>query len=293
MRRHTYLLALFLLLAPAAVLSRPAVEADSPAFTTVPELAEGFHLLYGQHFSEARETFANWESSHPQEPFGQVAVAASFLFEELYRQGVLTSDFFLDEKRFLHGIDGKPDPGRMKNFRDALDRARELSRRRLRQNPKDPEGLFGLTLASGMESDADAILEKKQLDGLKRMKEANEFAKQLLAQQPDSNDAYVALGAANYIIGSLNPGYRFALWFGGIHGDKKLGMEQLGKTADNGRYLKPFAKILLALSARREKQNVLAQRLLHELSEEFPSSPLFAAEYAKAMGRPIPAEMTR
>ena len=215
------------------------------------------------------------------------------MFEELYRQGVLTSDFFLDEKRFLHGIDGKPDADRMKNFRDALDLARQLSRQRLAKNPKDPEALFGLTLAAGMESDADAILEKKQLDGLKRMKEANEYAKQLLAQQPDSNDAYVALGAANYIIGSLNPGYRFALWFGGIHGDKKLGMAQLGKTADNGRYLKPFAKILLALSARREKQNALAQKLLLQLTEEFPSSPLFAAEYAKAMGRPIPAEITR
>jgi hypothetical protein len=293
MRRYPHLAALFLLLAPAAALARPAVSDGSPAFTTVPELADGFHQLYAQNFSEARTIFTNWESRHPEEPFGQIAIAASYLFEELYSQGVLTSDFFLDEKRFLHGIDGKPDAGRIKNFREALDRARGLARQRMRQNPKDPEGLFALTMADGMESDAFAILEKKQLDGLKRMKEANEFAKQLLVQQPDSDDAYVALGAANYIIGSLNPGYRFALWFGGIHGDKKLGMEQLGKTADNGRYLKPFAKILLALSARREKQNALAQKLLLELSQEFPSSPLFSAEYAKAMGRPIPAEMTR
>ncbi len=83
------------------------------------------------------------------------------------------------------------------------------------------------------------------------------------------------------------------LWFMGIHGDKKLGMEQLDKTAENGRYLQPFAKILLALSARREKQNALAQKLLLELTQEFPTSPLFAAEYAKATGRPIPAELTR
>jgi len=181
----------------------------------------------------------------------------------------------------------------MSDFRRALARTRALSRELMKKNPKDPEALFGLTLAAGMESDANAILEKKQLDGLKRMKEANEYAKQLLALHPDTNDAYVALGAANYIIGSLNPGYRFALWFGGIHGDKKLGMQQLGKTAANGRYLQPFAKILLALAARREKQTALAQRLLLELSQEFPSSPLFAAEYAKAMGRPIPAEIMR
>jgi hypothetical protein len=109
--------------------------------------------------------------------------------------------------------------------------------------------------------------------------------------EPDASDAYVALGVANYIIGSLNPGYRMALWFVSIHGDKKLGMEQLSKTADNGRYLEPFAKILLALTARREKQNALAQKLLLQLTEEFPSNPTYASEYAKAMGRPIPAEM--
>ena len=73
------------------------------------------------------------------------------------------------------------------------------------------------------------------------------------------------------------------LWFGGIHGDKKLGMEQLERTIDSGRYLQPFAKILLALASRREKQDTVAQRLLGELNEEYPESPLFAKEYAKAV----------
>ena len=277
-------------LAPASARAGVTNE-QSPSFSTVPELAEGFHLLYAQQFPEARQIFQTWESAHADQPFGEIALAASYLFEELYRQKVLSSDFFLDEKRFLHGIEGKPNHERMNDFLGALAHARDLARRRMRQTPKDPEALFALALASGMESDADAILEKKQLDGLKRMKEANEYAKQVLAQQPDADDAYVALGAANYVIGSLNPGYRALLWFGGIHGDKKLGMQQLSKTAEGGRYLKPFAKILLALSARREKQNALAQRLLLELSQEFPANALFASEYAKAMGRPIPAEL--
>src|SRR5256714_1284295 len=292
MNRHTALFALLALFPPAAGLAQEPPADASPAFTNVPELMAGFNLLYEAKFPEARAAFESWEALHQQEPLGEVAVAASYLFEELYRQNVLTSDFFLNEKRFLHGIEDKPDAERMSNFRGALARTRELSRNLLKTSPKDPEALFGLTLAAGMESDADAILEKKQLDALKRMKEANEYAKQLLAQRPDAADAYVAPGIANYIIGSLNPGYRFALWFGGIHGDKKLGMEQVGKTVDNGRYLRPFAKIMLALAARREKQIILAQRLLRELSEEFPANRLFAAEYAKAMGRPIPAVMS-
>ena len=286
-----YSAACFLMFSAAVCSARTPAGADGPAFTSVPELTSGFRSLYLQNFAEAREKFDAWESQHSDEPFGQVAIAASYLFEELYRQGVLSSDFFLNEKRFLHGIEGKPDPARMKSFQDALDQARKLAKVRLAKNPKDPEAFFALTMTAGMESNADMMLKKQHIESLKRLKEGNEYAKELLAEQPDANDAYVALGTANYVIGSLSGGARFFLMFGGVHGDKKLGMQQLGKTIDGGRYLQPYAKILLALASRREKQNPLAQKLFRELSEEFPESPLYAAEYAKAMGRPIPAEL--
>jgi hypothetical protein len=274
---------LFVLLATVACPAVTNQAGGGPAFTSIPELSAGFHLLYAQNFSGAREKFNDWEAQHSEEPFGEIAVAASYLFEELYRQGVLSSDFFLNEKRFLNGIEGKPDTTRMKSFEEAIALARKLAKKRLLKNAREAEALFALTLAAGMESNADMMLKKQHIESLKRLKEANEYAKQLLAGQPDADDAYVALGSANYIIGSLSGGARFMLWFGGIHGDKKLGMEQLRKTIDDGRYLRPFAKILLALAARREQQDTLAQKLLCELSEEYPESPLFAAEYAKAM----------
>jgi hypothetical protein len=289
MLRHSYFLALVLLLSPLVGSAREVPATDSPAFTSVPELSTGFDLLYQQRFAEARETFASWESRNPKEPFGEVAVAASYLFEEFYRQNVLSSDFFLDERRFLNGIDGTPNPERMRHFREALAQAQQLARDRQKTNPNDGEALLALTLAAGMEADALSILEKKHLEALKRMKEGNKYAKQLLAQHPDATDAYIAPGIANYIIGSQSAGSRFALWFGGIHGDKKLGMEQVAKTAENGRYLRPFAKIILALAARREHQDALAQRLLLELKEQYPDNVLFASEYAKAMGLSTPA----
>jgi hypothetical protein len=262
MLRHSYFLALLLSLSPMVGSAREVPDVNSPAFTTVPELSTGFDLLYEQRFDEARESFVSWESRNPEEPFGEAAVAASYLFEELYRQNVLTSNFFLNKNKFLQGIDGKPDPERMSHFREALAQTRQLAQDRRRTSPNDGEALLALTLAAGMESDALSILEKKHLEGLKRMTEANRFAKQLLAQHPDVADAYSAPGIANYIVGSQSAGSRFALWFGGIHGDKKLGMEQVAKTAENGRYLRPFAKIILALAARRENQDALAQRLL-------------------------------
>jgi len=288
MLRPAYFIALSLLLSPVTGFAGGTPDLHSPAFTAVPELTAGFDLLYEQKFAEAREALASWESRNPEDPFGEVAVAASYLFEELYLQGVLTSDFFLNEKKFLHGIDGRPDPERMGHFREALAQAGQLARERQKANPKDGEALFALTLAAGMESDAESILQKRHMSALKRMKEANEYAKRLLALHPEAADAYIAPGIANYIIGSQSAGSRFALWFGGIHGDKKLGMEQVAKTAENGCYLRPFAKIMLALAARREKQDALAQKLLGELNEQYPDNALFAFEYAKAMSLAAP-----
>ena len=289
MLRYSCLLVLLLLLSPMGSSAQAVPDVDSPAFATVPELSTGFDLLYELRFAEARETFANWESRNPDQPFGEAAVAASYLFEELYWQNVLSSDFFLNEKKFLNGIDGRPNRERMEHFREALAQTRRLARKRQKTNPNDGEALLALTLAAGMESDALSILEKKHLEGLKRMKEANGYAKQLLAHHPDVADAYIAPGIANYVIGSQSAGSRFALWFGGIHGDKKLGMEQIGKTAQGGRYLRPFAKILLALAARRENQNALAQKSLLELKEQYPDNLLFASEYAKAKSLLMPA----
>jgi hypothetical protein len=282
------LLAFFAVLPVHAI---PPTDPATPAFSAIPELESGFHLLYEQKFSDARATFQNWAEKNPDEPFGQVSIAASYLFEEFYIQHVLTSDYFLDDKRFVGGITGTADPERIKNFEAAIAKARQLAQRRQKQNSRDPEALYNLTLAAGMESNENSMLLKKHLDALKHLKEANFNAEMLLAQNPDAYDAYVALGCANYVIGSLSSSARFMLWFGGIHGDRKLGMEEVQKTADNGRYLKPFAQILLGLSARREKKDEVAQKAFKDLTLEFPGNAVYEAEYAKALGRPIPASI--
>ena len=269
-----------------------SVPKEGPAFVTDPELMDGFRLLYEQDFPGARAKFTAWSAEHPTEAFGQVSLAAGYLFDEFNRHGVLTSEFFMNDEKFLHGIEGEADPERMKGFHAAIDKARAMATEKLRATPGDPNALFALTMAAGMESNDFTIVEKKHIDGLKRMKEANDYAKQLLTAHPEVIDVYVAPGSANYIIGCLSGTARFFLWFGGIKGDKKLGMEEVDKTATGGRYLQGFAQILLALSSRREKQNARAEALLKTLTEEFPASPLFAAEYAKVQGRPVPAQLT-
>jgi len=81
MLRRSRFLALLLLLSPVIGLGAKRQTPVPRPLQTVPELSAGFDLLYEQKFAEAREAFANWESRNPEDPFGAVAVAASYLFE--------------------------------------------------------------------------------------------------------------------------------------------------------------------------------------------------------------------
>ncbi|HTG58894.1 MAG TPA: hypothetical protein VMG63_05725 [Terriglobia bacterium] len=245
-----------------------------------PDTDEGFRLLYELQFKQARTRFLAWQQTHPEDELGYAWLAASYLFEELYEQGVLTSEFFLDDERLLGGIRGRPDTQRGSAFRAAVMRAEELARRRLRTNSTDSDALFTLTITTGMLADYTGLVERRQLESLKLTREAERYAETLLTVKPNAVDAYVTLGAANYIIGSLPAHKRFFLWLGGIHGDRLRGVMQLQMAAMEGHYLRPFAKILLALVARRENEPELALKLLEELNGEFPGNPLFRRELA-------------
>jgi hypothetical protein len=252
----------------------PRIGADPAAHL----MESGFRHLYELNFSEARVEFASYQQLRPQDPLGKAAEAASYLYEQFNAKGVLTSTFFLDDSKLLVGVEGKPSENRNTAFLEANREARELAKKRLKLDPREANSLLALTMTDGMESDYDALIERKQIASLGPMRQAESEANTLLAIDPTAQDAYVALGAANYVIGCL-PSYKRAfLWFGGIHGDRMRGMQQMQLTAEHGHYLKPFAKILLALAAEREHQLDLAHKMLAELTAEFPSNPLFARE---------------
>jgi hypothetical protein len=243
-------------------------------------LDSGFRDLYKLDFNGARSQFRDYQNEQPADPMGKAAEAATYLYEQFNQKGVLTSQFFLDDDRFLGGIEGNSASNHNSAFLTANQAARKAAQQRLKVNARDPQALLAITMADGMESNYDELIEKKQLTALSLMRQAEDEAKTLLSVDPSANDAYVALGTSNYVIGCLPSYKKMFLWFGGIHGDKDRGMDQLQTAAAQGNYLRPFAKILLALAAEREHQDTRAHILLVELNKEFPENPLFAHELA-------------
>lgn len=245
-----------------------------------PVLDSGFRQLYELNFAGARARFRNFQQQHPDDPVGKAAEAASYLYEEFDAKGIFTSKFFLNDQKFLNGADGTPAENRNIPFLRANRETRAQAQKILKVKPHDVRALLALTLADGMESDYDALIVKKQMAGLGLMRQAEREANALLAVDPSQDDAYVALGAADYVIGCL-PSYKRAfLWFGGVHGDRDRGMEEMQRAAIHGHYLRPFAQILLALACEREHQPTRARVLLSELTSEFPANKRFARELA-------------
>ena len=71
------------------------------------------------------------------------------------------------------------------------------------------------------------------------------------------------------------------LRLGGAQTDKMEGIQKLQLTAEKGRYVRPYAQLLLAVAALRDHKPDQAKELLRSLAGEFPRNPLHGQELAR------------
>ncbi len=244
-------------------------------------LDRGYAGLYNLDFAGAQRDFAKWEADHPEDPVGPVSEAAGLLFSEFNRLGVLEAPFYESDGAFTDRPKLSPDPGLRDKFQDAIGRAQRLARARLGKDAKDRDALFAMTLASGLQADYAALIEKRNLASLRYTKEAAASAQQLLDVCNDCYDVLLATGFSKYVIGSMAAPVRWILRLGGLPADKEGGISDLQKTAEHGHYLAPFARILLAIAYVREKDKEKAVQLLSGLQTQFPGNNLFPREIAR------------
>ncbi len=241
-------------------------------------LDDGYRLMYALDFQGADRHFVEWQQENPGDGLAPVSRAANVLFQEFNRLGVLQSQFFQDNSAVTSSTKPVPRPDAARRFNTLLDEGEAVARDRLAEAPHDLDALFALTLAYGLRADYAALIEGRNFASLSYTRQASEHATTLLALAPDYYDAYLATGISHYIVGSLPAPLRWALRLGGYSGDKQKGMQQLALTAERGRLLAPFARILLAVGYLREGDRGHARALLDGLRRDFPSNPLFARE---------------
>jgi hypothetical protein len=262
-----------LLLASAAQVTAQA--ADAPSSNLI---QQGFQSMYNLDFDRATKDFDAWEQLHPLDPMGPVSQAAALLFSEFHRLGVLESKLFVDDKTYEDRKKVDPDPNVKVQFERQLSEADQLSAAALIKDSNDTNARFAKVLSLGLRSDYAALIERRDIAALSYTKQGRQDADLLLKEKPDEYDAYIALGVENYLTGIKPAPVRWILQMGGMNTDKTVGIEQLQKTADHGRLLAPFAKLLLAVAAFREKDTAKGCVLLHELASSYPGNPIYTKE---------------
>ncbi len=253
----------------------PAVSAQ----TTLLDL--GYRQMYNLQFAPAHQSFQEWSRQHPADPLGPVSDAAAYLFSEFDRLHVLQSEFFMHDDAFVARQKLTPDPVLKRNFDRALSQSEQLAQRTLAREPQNQNALFADLLRLGLRADYLALVEKRYLASLSDVKTGRALAEKLISLDPGFCDAYLAIGVENYLL-SLKPApIRWLLRVGGAETDKRRGIENLALTAEKGHYLLPYARILLAVAALRDKNLSRARELLGGLAREFPRNPLYAQELSR------------
>jgi hypothetical protein len=237
--------------------------------------------MYNLDFSGAHQMFLRCESERQRDPLPHVSNAAAYLFSEFARLHILEVELFTDDSRFDARKRNRPDAAVRESFMSELGQSDALAQTTLSANPNDRDALLAQVLANGLRSDYAAMIEKRNIASLGYMKTSRKLAQHLLELDPSCYDAYLAVGVENYLLGTAPAPVRWFLHMGGAETDKSAGVERLRLTAAHGRYLAPFARLLLAVAALRDNDRPTARTLLAGLGREFPNNQLYGRELAR------------
>jgi hypothetical protein len=266
---------LALSLALFASSSMAAASADSTS------LDAGYRQMYNLDFDTAHQTFTAWERAYPEDPMGPVSNAAAYLFAEFDRMHILESELFVDDATFEKRKKFVPDLKARAAFEAELAQGDRVADRVLARLPDNHAALFAKVMVGGLRSDYLALVEKRNLAALSTIKRSRAIAENLLAMDPSYYDAYLAIGVENYLLSVNSAPVRWLLRIGGARTDKEEGLAKLRLTAVKGRYLAPYARVLLAVAALRDHDRNGARTLLSSLAQDFPNNPLYRRELAR------------
>jgi hypothetical protein len=244
-----------------------------------------FLRLYNFEFPGTHAILDHRIAAEPSDCLAYGVRASAYLFSELSRLGILEAEFLGDDDRIVDKKKLKPDPNLKKALMEALDLASRCAHARLDRQPRDADALFTLCMVSGVETDYAALVEKRQFGSLYYARQSQKYATRLLNQDPSSYDAYLTSGVSEYLLGSLPFFLRWFIHFDRVQGSKQKAIENLELVSRSGHYLRPFAKILLAIIYMREKQPRKSEAMLREYLREYPENPLVRRELARIDAR--------
>ena len=246
----------------------------------VGDLNSGDDHFYNLEYDQAIAAYTQLMQQSPDDPVLYNDIASAELYKVLYRLGLLDSSFFADDHRLARDPPSKPDPSAAARILDMLERGRVAAEAILAHNPRDARALYSLCTDYGLRAAYEFMLEKAWFPAWRNASKAHGYCAQVRKVDPDFIDAYLVLGAYEYVAGSLPLPIRMFAAIGGLRGSKEKGIEYVSRVARQGKYDRNAARVLLSVLYRREGRPLDAATILTGLIADYPRNYLFGLELA-------------
>lgn len=251
---------------------------------TEPDVYPAFEHFYNLEFDDAIRGFRAEVKAQPNDPASYAHLAQGILYRELYRAGALESELVTGNNSFLRRPKMNPPAEAVKEFDETVAKDIALCEARLGKDPNDVMALYYLGIGHGLRANFNYLVRKAWMDGLRDATAARRAHAMITELDAAFVDARLTQGVYSYLVGSLPWHLRILGIVAGFRGDREGGIKTLTEVAQNGRYTRYDAQIILAALYRREREPAKAIEIVKPLIARFPRNYLFRLEMGQMYG---------
>jgi len=278
------LLLLFLVAGPPETKANPASDALR---------ARASDQIYNLDRDLAIETFREAIAADPQDAAAYRGLASALWLSITFRRGNMTVDDYLGKVTRPSKDWPAPPAETQTAFRDALERATALARKRLGANPNDADAHYQLGAAVGLRASYTATVDGSALGAFRAAREAYDEHERVMTLDPRRKDAGLIVGTYRYVVAVLALPLRWMAYVAGFGGGKERGLRLIEDASEYASDSQTDARFALILIYNRERRYDDALKQLRLLAERYPRNRLVWLESGSTSlraGRPADAE---
>ena len=263
----------------AILLLWTGASAASPPQETADALrARATQLIYEHQHDQAIALLRQAVAIAPDQSATHRSLASAVWLKMLFLRGAVTVDHYLGPFNRAKVDLTKPPPELVTEFQTHISKALAIAESRVASSPKDPQALYDLGAAHGLNASYIASIEGRLLAGFRAASRAYDEHERVLQLDPSRKDAGLTVGTYRYIVSTLSPPLRLMAYVAGFGGGRERGIQMLQETAAQGRENRTDAMFALVLVYNREKRYDEALRVLQELRTMHPRNRLVLLE---------------